>query len=154
MGRNAQPVELILAKGRSHHLTKAEIERRKAAQIKTGQRTFKASEQVMADPVALAKFKQLKKLFKGIEFVEALDENLINRYCLTCSQLQALLNYRAATAGTLEFDEMLKLDARIDKKQDLLIKMEDRMFLNPVARLKNVPKKEPPQKDPFGEMFD
>lgn len=154
MGRNAQPVELILAKGRSHHLTKAEIERRKAAQIKTGQRTFKASEQVMADPVALAKFKQLRKLFKDIEFVEALDENLINRYCLTYSQLQALLEYRAANAGALEFNQMLKLDARIDKKQELLIKMEDRMFLNPVARLKNVPKKEPQKADPFGAEFD
>ncbi|MCL6557389.1 MAG: hypothetical protein K6U74_01060 [Firmicutes bacterium] len=154
MGRNAQPVELILAKGRSHHLTKAEIEKRKAVQIKTGQRTFKASEQVMTDPVALAKFKQLKKLFKDIEFVEGLDENLINRYCLTYSQLQDLLEYRAATAGALGFDEMLKLDARIDKKQDLLIKMEDRMFLNPVARLKNVPKKEPQKRDEFGELFD
>jgi len=155
MGRPAQPVELILAKGRSHHLTKAEVERRRATEkrIRTG-KPFKASEQVMADPVALGKFKQLRKLFKEIDFVDNLDENLINRYCLTYSQLQDLLDYREEHGSELDLDAILKLDNRIDKKMELLIKMEDRLFLNPVARLKNVPKEPPRQADPNADLFE
>ena len=156
MGRNGQPIEILQAKGKSHHLTKAEIAKRKAAQIKSGNKTFKASEQVMADQVALTKFKNLKKLFREIEFIDGLDENIINRYCITYSQLQSLLDYKIKHATALEglvmFDEMLKLDARIDKKQDLLIKMEDRLFLNPVSRMKNVPKKEEKKADPLADM--
>ena len=153
MGRNAQPIDILVAKGKKH-LTKAEIERRKSVQIKTGHKTFKASDRVMANQLALEKFKHLKKLYKEIDFVDGLDENLINRYCITYAQFQDLLDYRDDNKLKLDFDGMLKLDSRIDKKQDLLIKMEDRLFLNPVSRLKNVPKKEPKKEDPNADLFD
>ena len=40
---------------------------------------------------------------------------------------------------------ILNIEAAINKKMDMLIKMEDRMFLNPLAKVKNVPKKEESQ---------
>jgi hypothetical protein len=35
----------------------------------------------------------------------------------------------------------LQLESAINKKMDMLIKMEDRLFLNPLAKVKNVPKR-------------
>jgi hypothetical protein len=37
---------------------------------------------------------------------------------------------------------VLQIDKAINSKMDMLIKMEDRLFLNPLAKIKNVPKKE------------
>ena len=158
MGRNAKNVALHLAEGNPNRLTKAEIERRKEAEIKIGNKMILASDMVMADQVALQKFQHLKSIYKGIEFVGAADETLINRYCLTFSQYQQLLEFKIKGKNgrkKLTLDEVLKLDSRIDKKQELLVKMEDRLFLNPVARLKNVPKKEKKKPtNPMEKEFD
>ena len=43
----------------------------------------------------------------------------------------------------------LQLDNAINKKMDMLIKMEDRLFLNPLSKVKNIPKKEPEKADPL-----
>ena len=43
----------------------------------------------------------------------------------------------------------LQLDNAINKKMDMLIKMEDRLFLTPLAKVKNIPKKEPEKADPL-----
>lgn len=51
------------------------------------------------------------------------------------------IDYILSTAG------VLSIDTAINKKMDMLIKMEDRLFLNPLAKVKNVPKKEPEQVD-------
>lgn len=154
MGRNAQPIEVIKAKGKSHHLTKAEIERREQYEIKFGGKKITASDMVLQDQTALQKFQHLKKLYEDFEFISAADETLINRYCLTFSEYQQLLEFKRKGKNgrrKLTFDEMLKLDSRIDRKQELLVKMEDRLFLNPVARIKNVPKKEKPKADPLAD---
>ena len=42
---------------------------------------------------------------------------------------------------------VLAIETAINKKMDMLIKMEDRMFLNPLAKVRNVPKKEPEKVD-------
>jgi len=44
---------------------------------------------------------------------------------------------------------ILALETAINKKGDMLIKMEDRLFLNPLAKVKNIPKKEPVKDDPL-----
>lgn len=46
---------------------------------------------------------------------------------------------------------LLTIETAINKKMDALIKMEDRLFLSPLAKVKNVPKKEPEPKDPLKE---
>jgi phage terminase small subunit len=46
---------------------------------------------------------------------------------------------------------LLNLETAINKKMDMLIKMEDRLFLHPLAKVKNIPKKEPDKKDPLKE---
>lgn len=166
MGRNAQPIDLLAAKGKKH-LTKAEIAKRKNQEkkLKSGVSTFKPSAQVKKDMVAHAMFKQLQKLYKSITFVEGLDENIINRYCLLHAEYVKLrdirqeLTDRYVDADSVErlalTDRLLEVDKRIEKKMDLLLKLEDRLFLNPTARIKNVPKPaEKPPEDPNADLFD
>lgn len=43
----------------------------------------------------------------------------------------------------LSFGGIISLDKAINAKMDALVKMEDRLFLNPLAKIKNVPKKPP-----------
>lgn len=175
-GRKAKPIELHLINGNKRHLTKKEIEDRKKqeSKLKSGTKKFKASPQVKNDPVASAVFKKLQKLYKKIEFVEGLDEQIINRYCILNSEIASLTKMsKEAEEGIAllqeEFENgnidiltlvdrkgrfagiMFESDKSIMKKRDMLIKLEDRLFLNPVARIKNVPKKEPEKKDPLKE---
>jgi phage terminase small subunit len=48
---------------------------------------------------------------------------------------------------------ILTIETAINKKMDMLIKMEDRLFLNPLSKIKNVPKKEKIIEDPNKGMF-
>ena len=165
-GRPAKPVQLHLLNGNKRHLTKEEItERQKQeASLRSGTKGYKPSDQVKVDPVALAMFKKLKKLYKEIVFVEGLDENIINRYCQVYSENVALSGIRLkltelyAVSEIVEqlalADKILEVDKQIEKKRNMLLKIEDRLFLNPTARIKNVPPKQKPQEvDPNAHMF-
>jgi phage terminase small subunit len=153
MPRNAQPPEVIQMNGRSHHLTKAEIERRKATEIKIKNHTFKASELVMADERALKEFKRLKKLYKDIGFIASLDEHIINQYCLSVSELDDLILALNIARNNMKSKDAIKqkeglamfmaLDVEVRQKRSEIVKLSDRLYLNPVSRTKNVPKKHP-----------
>jgi phage terminase small subunit len=49
---------------------------------------------------------------------------------------------------------ILTIETAINKKMDMLIKMEDRLFLNPLAKVKNIPKKPKDEKpkNKFGKF--
>ena len=164
-GRNAQPIDLIIAKGKSHHLTKEEIERRKACEIKIKDRKFKASPDVMKDQRALNEFKRLKKLYKEIEYVGSLDEHIINQYCLSVSELDDLvvaLNIARAAMKSEDriiksegLESFLALDVEIRLKRQEMVRLSDRLYLNPVSRTKNVPKKRSNgENDENGDLFN
>lgn len=172
MGRNAQPVELLKAKGKKH-LTKAEIEERKNNEIKVGTSKLTCPSYVKNDAIAYKKWKEIIKIYKDIDFVSSGDTGVLSRYCMTFSEYENLLKIRA-TVAVLDFnideesetsevlsedlserkinnlirkinfilstDGLLSLETAINKKMDMLIKMEDRLFLNPLAKVKNVPK--------------
>lgn len=44
---------------------------------------------------------------------------------------------------------LLALDTAINKKMDMLLKMEDRLFLTPMSKARNIPKQEPKKVDPL-----
>jgi hypothetical protein len=46
-----------------------------------------------------------------------------------------------------------RLQGDINKIQDMLLKIEDRMFLNAAARIKSIPKKEKKELDPFTDLL-
>lgn len=154
MGRNAQPISILRQTGKKH-LTKAEIEYREKTEIKIGTNKLVCPDFVKNDIVAFAKWKELVKIYKDFPNVSSSDVGMIAKYCVTYSQyLEAIENkkrFEARYNGAVPIDDIVKLDGLINKKLDLLLKMEDRLFLNPLAKIKNVPKKEEVKKDPLAE---
>ncbi len=174
-GRRAKPIQLHLQNGNKRHLTKAEIEARQNSEVRLGTKKMKCPDFVKNDVQAYAKWKELTALYKDIDFVSSGDVGLLGRYCMTYSEYLKLLTQKQRIE-TFEIDyenllsrfepEMLEgldaffrfgpvmqLENAINKKMDMLIKMEDRLFLNPVAKIKNIPKKEKQETDPNASMF-
>jgi phage terminase small subunit len=159
-GRHAKPIALHL-QDQKKHLTKEEIAARQEQEqkLKSGIAKYKPNEQVLKNPMALSMFKKLKKLYKNIEYVEGLDENVINRYCLLSSQEQAvqqLINHMYEDVEECQefadrmalYEKISKATATLNKTRDMLLKIEDRLLLNPTARIKNVPHKEKTDEQP------
>jgi phage terminase small subunit len=170
-GRNAKPISLHIAEGNPNRLTKAQMEQRKESEIKLGDNHFKCPDYVKSDANAYKKWREIIKLYKDVDFVSSSDIGLLARYCLTWSEYLRLINNRKHIEALeadwdkyenvfpeefafqieklLKLNPLLQLETAINKKMDLLIKMEDRSFLNPLAKVKNVPKKEITKEDPL-----
>lgn len=179
VGRNAKPIDLIMAGGNKRHLTKAEIEHRKNTEIRFGNDKLVCPKHIKNDKIAYAKWKELIRLYKDFDFVASGDVGMLGRYCMAYSEYMDLLERRTMVcqlmpkvdddeneiikdqldAGNvhpkriqkmiekyeyiLSFGGIISLDKAINAKMDALVKMEDRLFLNPLAKIKNVPKKPP-----------
>lgn len=153
MPRPAKPIQLHLLNGNKRHLTQEEIadRRQQEAKLKSGIKKYSPNPQVEEDKIALAMFRKLQKLYKDIDYVEGLDENIINCYCLLHSEHSKLIEIRRELQGQIDEAEhlaakltwlaqMANIDKSIDKKRDLLLKLDDRLFLNPTARVKHMSK--------------
>jgi len=185
-GRPAKPIQLHLQNGNKRRLTKAEIKQRQESEIKLGGKELLCPAYVKNDTVAFSKWRELKNLFKDIDFISSSDVTLIGRYCKTFSEYQMLLkSYQCVSEIHYDCEELdefldsrdeddnvlfaykvkkqlrdlfsigaiLTIETAINKKMDLLIKMEDRLFLNPLAKVRNVPKKEKVEVDADAAMF-
>jgi phage terminase small subunit len=177
MGRNGQPIDLLVAKGKKH-LTAKEKELRKKAEIKFGGRAIACPDYVLKNDVALDKWAEISALYEGFDFVSAGDSGLIARYCMTYSEyldlIQAFQRVKEVHYDCDELDEaingtyidedterekqlfsakvkkqlrdlfaisaLLTIETAINQKMKMLIAMEDRLFLNPLAKVKNIPK--------------
>lgn len=181
MGRNSQPVSILVAKGKKH-LTKKEIQDRQEVEIKLGDNKLICPDYVKRDVVAYKKWKEIVKIYKDFDSVTSGDSGILGRYCKTFSEYHNLINYREKiTQVELDTEEsaqafdaleekygtkragkmfekiefimsaagVISFDKAINSKMDMLVKMEDRIFLNPLAKVKNVPKKEPKKVDPL-----
>lgn len=139
MGRAKQPAEIIELYGKSH-ISKAELEARKAGELRLEQKDLKPDKLVSADKRALSEFRRLKKLYGEIAFIAALDNHLINQYCLAVSELDDLVRLLSGARAQLAA-LFLELDQEVRLKRAAVAKLGDRLYLNPVARVKNVPPK-------------
>lgn len=152
-GRPSKPTQLIKLEGKSHR-TKKELEHREKAEksLYTGI-NFKESPAVKSDPVAHKEFLRLKKLYKNIQYIDGLDEQIINRYCMLVSQensIQEMIN------SVKYSNEKIDLFKEVNKTRDMILKLEDRLFLNPTARVKAIPKNPPDEgknKSPMSEFL-
>lgn len=70
-----------------------------------------------------------------------IDEHILDEYISRAEDVDEV-NYKAlrylSQLATVE--GILKIETAINKKMDMLLKMQDRLFLNPLAKVKNVPK--------------
>jgi len=109
---------------------------------------------------------------QGVELLTSSDVGMLALYCKTYSEYERLLNayqriddiaantepldkYMLSSGlfemkamqqltNLLSIDGLLRIETAINKKMDMLLKMQDRLFLNPLAKVKNVLK---PKKD-------
>lgn len=157
----SKPANLILLEKKSHR-TKAEIAFRKSGEksMKTSPIFYEAP-QTRADKIAHLEFLRLRRLYAKIELVDALDQQVINRYCLEISNTHRLQELIKQLDGELEeaeeftdrmkvYDLIRSVNVAVAKNKDLLLKYEDRLFLNPAARIRAVPKTPPKEEQPGG----
>lgn len=150
-GRPSKPVQLLKMEGKSHR-TKEELKHREKAEksLYTGT-AFKESPAVKNDQIAHREFLRLKKLYKSIQFIDGLDEQIINRYCLLISQEHALAKMTERMRQDIDevetvedrlriYESIAGVTDKVMKTRDLLMKIEDRMFLNPTSRIRSIPK--------------
>ncbi len=167
-GRPAKTIDWHIGNGNRRHLSQRQMDVRREheAGVKSGVKNYRASENVMKNMVALNMFKKIKKLFRNLDCIEGLDENIINRYCSMTAEADALekllikmnddvdecedhqdrVNLYKAISGTV---------AGLGKTRAMLLSIEDRLLMNPTARIKNVPAKAKKQGvDPNADLFD
>ena len=106
---------------------------------------------------------------QGIELLTSSDIGMLALYCKTYAEYEGLLiSYQSINniiidgdklneyvgkseefdykvkqqlKSMLSVDAILRIETAINKKMDMLLKMQDRLFLNPLAKIKFVPKK-------------
>ena len=174
-GRNAKPIGLHIAEGNPNRLTKEQIEKRKQSEIKLGSTKLVCPNYIKSTVNAYAKWKEIIKIYKEVDFVSSGDMGLLARYCMTHSEYLNLCETRNRIGSlradwsqykdsfpeefqlnieiVLKLNADLSLESAINKKMDMLIKMEDRLFLNPLAKIKNIPKQEPVKVDKIKDRF-
>ena len=121
---------------------------------------------------------------QGVELLTSADVGLLGRYCKTFSEYERLLESHqriekiaedtsnlnhfiqqqedfvaeamSQLAQLASIDGILKVERAINQKMDQLVKMEDRLFLNPLAKVKNIPKqaKEPAKKSGMAKFLE
>lgn len=166
-GRPSKPVQLIKLEGNKDRRTKAELEHREKMEktLNTGT-NFREEPATKEDPIAHKEFLRLRKLYKEIEFVEGLDQEAINRYCQLKSQeqfLQELYNElknkiqstKQISKKMVLYEDMKDVITKQNQVRDKMLKLEDRLFLNPVARMRSIPKKpkEDNKKSPMADFL-
>lgn len=165
-GRGSKPSQLLVIEGKSHR-TKKELEHREKIEksLYSGF-NFKESPDVKSDPVAHKEFLRLKKLYKKIEYIDGLDEQVINRYCLMLSQEKAIQKRQVRLDDLADDAQELtdvisanktiaSLYKSLEQVRRMLLQLEDRLFLNPTARVKSIPKTPPDNnnKSPMSEFI-
>ena len=134
-GRNREPVDLILAKGKSKHLNKEEIERRRNSEIK-------APADNVEPPTYLRKTQKDK--FKNIAN-QLIDLNIISN--LDCKKLQKII----VNGDITEIDNVSRLQDRYFKQCRM---SASDLGLSITSRCKLViPKPPEPKKNKFSEKF-
>ena len=155
-GKTPKPRHLQLLEGNKNRRTKAELKDIAESEIKLGGKDFEASETIKADAIALRKWKSLIKTYLeyDIDFISDSDSGAIEQYCMSYAVVTRLERAKAnIIKKNKDKDEIviLALIADIQKAIDTQIKimlpLSDRLFLNPVSKIKGLRKKQEPKVD-------
>ncbi len=94
-----------------------------------------------------ADYERLLKSYQSIDKI-AYDNEDLDNYIENSDEFD--YKVKQQLRAMVAVDGMLRIETAINKKMDMLIKMQDRLFLNPLAKVKNIPKrKEAPKEDPL-----
>ena len=151
MGRNAQPIA-VLKQTKKKHLTKKEIEARETSEIRIGSDVIVCPETIKNDLVAYKKWVEIIKDYKqakknGADIFKSSDVGILERYCINYSMWIEELNRLKRTRKLIDKKDIRKSirDTQKEMRAD-----EDRLLLNILAKIKNVPQQE--RKQPHNPM--
>lgn len=161
MARKAVPIDLMLIKG-NKHLTKKEIEQRKAVEESLRMRDENIEPPEWLDEIAKQEFERLVDLLKEVRLITEADIHLLATYCdaysdyLKCTQLiqeeGLMVEYTNKAAETNKVPHPL-----LTKKKQLFEQMKavaSEFGLSPSARAKlAMPKKEEKEPTPEEKLF-
>lgn len=151
-----RPVALKVYSGEKPKLSNDEINTRMehAEKMVIGGKQFVPSPEVLANDAALKKWNELIKKYKGFEFITDIDNGILQHYCLLEGELIDIIAIKRQIENddSLDFTvklmhlDKLKINSHYLKVLDTMLKYEDRLYLNPAARLKSAPPKQEEKK--------
>lgn len=117
---------------------------------------LKPPEIIKGNIAYLSRWKDVLKLYKGTNLLNALDADMIARYVIEKYNLEGLYQKRGDPDILNNVELMLKVETRIEAKTKMLNQMALALYMTPRARagaVPNEPDKEP-KDDQNAEMFD
>ncbi|MDH6674453.1 phage terminase small subunit [Paenibacillus sp. LBL] len=98
-----------------------------------------------------SEYEKLLKQYQRIENI-AINEDILNDYFEKMEGIEEFEGRAQLYLSQLaSIEGILKIETAVNKKMDMLLKMQDRLFLNPLAKIKNVPK--PKEKEKPASKF-
>jgi len=179
-GRPAKSVALIKLEGKSHR-TKAELKIREEGEkaLASGV-AMKEKSYVRQNPIAHKEFLRIKKLLGEIEHNDALQENIINRYCqiyAECIEFENKCEEFYRSLQTMESEvrdkmdsgevswldymklrssyqsQIIGLDKQVQSKREMLLKIEKENLMTIASALRSIPKKPEEKPNKYKGMF-
>jgi phage terminase small subunit len=99
-----------------------------------------------------ADYERLLKAYQTIDNI-AYDSEKLDSYIEESDEFN--FKVKQQLRSMIAVDGLFRIETAINKKMDMLIKMQDRLFLNPLARVRNVPRKEAEKKtNPLEEKYN
>lgn len=85
-------------------------------------------------------YSEYERLIAAYQRVDQIAQHTDELYAYILEQDDYVMKAMANIAELASISGILQIETAINKKMDMLIKMQDRLFLNPLAKVKNVPK--------------
>lgn len=101
-----------------------------------------------------SEYEKLLIQYQTIENIK-IDTNIFEEYFDKAEEVEGIeLKALVYLSQLASLEGVLKIETAINKKMDMLMKMQDRLFLNPSSKVKNVPapKKKPEAPSKFGRF--
>lgn len=153
-GKTPKPAYLQLLEGNKNRRTKKQLKDIAESEIKLGSKKFKASEMIKADSIALKKWNVLIKTYQDydIDFISDSDSGAIEQYCMSYATVARLEKAKAKiiknNRGAIDILKLTEdIQKAIDTQVKIMLPLSDRLFLNPVSKIKGLRKKAEPKVD-------
>jgi hypothetical protein len=134
------------------NLTKLSKKQRKTASkpaVKMGSVSVKMPLDIKSDPIARHQWESIITAYKDSNFeMSSGDVSVVTKYC----HLQSEIANLKQAAGESVNELYLTIHKILDGKRRMAIQLEDRLFLNPTARMRNFPQ-QPKKPEPTKEQI-
>ena len=126
---------------KNNRLSENQIIERTRIPVRIGEHALKMPSSVKLAPVAKKTWGRLMKIFEDKDFVSSSDAAVMERYCILIAEEDQL---RTKVNAIIENDKsdlnmIAKASKMLDDKRRLITLIEDKLFLNPQAKMRGLP---------------